>query len=67
MAQILLEVLGFERDSDRGGCWKYVSGYAESAELEPVAACQKVLKHTCDAVALILDTARELAAAEVVA
>lgn len=64
---ILLEVLGFERDADRGGCWQYVSGYAASAELEPVAACQKVLKRTCDAVALILDTARELAAAEVVA
>jgi len=54
---ILLEILGYQRESDRGGCWEYVKAYAAEARIEPVAACQRVLKRTCDAVALILDTA----------
>ena len=59
---ILLECLGHESDADRGGCWDYVKKYARDAEIEPVAACQRVLKRTCDAVALILETAEQLAA-----
>ena len=58
---ILLECLGFPVDSDRGGAWEYIKRYATDAKLEPIAACQKVLTRTCDAVALILDTAAELA------
>ena len=57
---ILLEILGHERDADRGGCWEYVKAYSDSAGIDPVAACQRVLKRTCDAVALILDTAEGL-------
>lgn len=57
---ILLEMLGYETESDRGGCFEYVKAYAKDAELEPIQACQKVLKRTCDAVALILNTAEEL-------
>jgi hypothetical protein len=38
-----------------------VSAYARDAELEPITACTRVLKRTCDAVALILDTAEQLA------
>ena len=51
---ILLDCMGLERDADAGGCWEYVSKYAEAAQIEPLAACQRVLKRTCDAVALIL-------------
>ena len=54
---ILLEILGHETDADRGGCWEYVSRYAKDAKLER----QRVLKRTCDSVALILDTAEGLA------
>ncbi len=54
---ILLEVLGYQTESDRGGCWEYVRAYARDAGLETSAACQRVLRRTCDAVALILDTA----------
>jgi len=54
---ILLEILGYQTESDPGGCWEYVKAYAADAGIEPVAACQRVLKRTCDAVALILDTA----------
>ena len=64
---VLLEVLGHETEADRGGCWDYVQRYATDAGIEPVAACQRVLKRTCDVVALILDTAdglRETAAQE---
>ncbi|QDT51696.1 hypothetical protein Pan258_57880 [Symmachiella dynata] len=58
---VLLKVLGYDLDADLGGCWRYIEQYATAAEIEPLAACQKVLKRMCDAVALILDTAEQLA------
>ena len=51
---ILLQCLGHEVAADAGGCWEYVSAYARDAGIEPTTACQRVLKRTCDAVALIL-------------
>ena len=57
---ILLEILGHRLESDRGGCWEYVKAYADDAGIEPITACQRVLSRTCDAVALILDTAEQL-------
>ena len=57
---ILLEVLGHDVDSDRGGAWNYIKTYAEKSMIEPVAACQRLLNRVCTAVALILDTADEL-------
>jgi hypothetical protein len=62
---VLLEALGYDTESDRGGCWEYVNAYATDARIEPITACQRVLKRTCDAVALILDTAESLAGREV--
>jgi antirestriction protein ArdC len=61
---ILLECLGNPVEADLGGCWEYVSAYARDAGLEPITACNRVLKRTCDAVALILDTAATLAASQ---
>ena len=57
---ILLEILGYQQEADRGGCWNYVKAYAEDAGIEPITACQRALKRTCDAVALILDAAEGL-------
>lgn len=57
---IVLEILGHEADADRGGCWEYVSAYARDAGLDPLVACQRALKRTCDAVALMLSTAEQL-------
>ena len=62
---VLLETLGYDTESDRGGCWEYVNAYAVDAGIEPITACQRALKRTCDAVALILDTAESLAGEEV--
>ncbi len=56
---ILLECLGQPTDADLGGCWNYVRGYDGK---HPISACQRLLKRTCEAVALILNTADELAA-----
>ena len=38
---ILLELLGFDQDADRGGCWQYVRAYATDAGIDPTAACQR--------------------------
>jgi len=62
---ILLEILGHDVESDRGGCWDYVQSYARDAGIEPITACQRVLKRVCDSVALILDTAEALREEEV--
>ena len=57
---VLLTMLGYEHDADLGGCWEYIQRYADSAGIEVFDACGKVLGRTCEAVALILDTAEEL-------
>lgn len=57
---ILLECLGLHVESDRGGCWDYVSHYAKDAGLQPIQACMNVLKRTCDAVELILTEASRI-------
>jgi len=58
---ILLEALGYEVDSDRGGAWHYVKSYADADGVEPIQACMQVLKRTCDAVNLLLTEAGKLA------
>ena len=57
---ILLEVLGYESESDRGGCWDYVQQYASKQKKDTLAVCQSLLKRTCNCVALILDEAESL-------
>lgn len=57
---ILLECLGLTREADRGGAWEYIRGYCEREGKDPVGACMGALKRTCEAVALILDTAEKV-------
>lgn len=57
---ILLTMIGQGDDADVGGCWKYIEYYAKEAEIEPITACERVLKRTCDAVASIMDAAEAL-------
>ncbi len=67
---VLLSCLGLDKEADAGGCWEYVQAYARDAKIEPLTACQRVLKRTCDAVALVLteyDAIQQPAAAEVAA
>jgi len=59
---ILMRCLGYETEADLGGAWKYISKYALGADIKPLKACLDVLDRTCNAVALILATADELAA-----
>jgi hypothetical protein len=59
---ILLESLGLEQDSDRGGCWQYLKSYADAAEIQPMQACMDVLSRTCEAVNLLLAEAEKFEA-----
>ena len=56
---VLLQLLNYDHETDLGGCWDYVNQYAEKAGIDTLAACGKVLDRTCEAVDLILDTARK--------
>lgn len=57
---VLLQILGYENESDLGGCWEYLNSYATKAHVEVVEACNLMLERTCEALALILDTAERL-------
>ncbi|MEW6251807.1 MAG: ArdC family protein [Planctomycetota bacterium] len=61
---VLLECLGFPDDADVGGAWRYIEAYARRDSVAPLTYCERLLKRVCEAVALILDTAAELSAAE---
>jgi hypothetical protein len=63
-AAILLTILGNGVEADLGFTWQYVTSYAKDAQIEPITACTRVLKRTCDAVALILNTAETLTTVE---
>jgi hypothetical protein len=56
---VLLKVLGHDHDADLGGCWEYLQGYAKKQKIDVLKACNLVLERTCEAVALILDTAEK--------
>lgn len=58
---ILLCALEREADADLGGAWTYIDAWASKSGLPPIAWCERVLKRACEAVALILQTADELA------
>jgi len=62
---VLLELLGYKHQSDRGGAWQYISSYAESAQLDSLTACRKVFTRTCAAVAYVLEEAEAIAKKEV--
>lgn len=57
---VLLKILGHDAEADLGGCWDYITAYSKSAGIHPLTACQRVLKRTCEAICLILDTAERL-------
>jgi hypothetical protein len=64
---VLLECLGEHDDADVGGAWRYIDSYAQRDGVAPITYCERLLKRVCEAVALILDTAAELAAAPALA
>ncbi len=59
---VLLEILGMDQESDRGGCWEYVNAYADKAKIHPITAINRVLDRTCKAVSLILESADSMRA-----
>ncbi len=61
-AAVLLKIVGHDAEADLGGCWQYITAYATSAGIHALTACQRVLRRTCEAIALILDTAERLQA-----
>lgn len=52
---ILMYTLGYKKDADLGGAYKYIERYATAAKIEPIKACMDVINRTCEAVALILE------------
>jgi len=57
---VLMLAMGYETDADLGGAWDYIKSYAATAKITPIKACLDVVKRTCEAVALILETAASL-------
>lgn len=57
---VLLTVLGLKHEADLGGCWRYIKSYADKEGIDTFKVCNLVLERTCEAVALVLDTAEAL-------
>jgi hypothetical protein len=58
----LLCLLGQDHDADLGGCWEYVQRYATPHGGDLTEICGTLIERTCEAVALILDTAERIRA-----
>ena len=58
---VLLECLGYETESDRGGAWDYIQAHTDAPN-EAFRLSGDLLDRTCAAVSLILRTAGELEA-----
>ncbi len=57
---VLLEILGYEREVDLGGCWDYIQSYAQKEKMGVTEACIMILERMCMAVSLILETAEQI-------
>lgn len=55
---VLLTLAGFEREADLGGAWQYIRSWSKA---DPAREAVRLIDRTCEAVRLILDTARQLA------
>ena len=64
---VLLTLLGHEHEADVGGCFEYIKHYCDREDKDVGRTCLKLLDRICGAVALILDTAGELASTRKVA
>lgn len=51
---VLLQILGYEVESDVGGCYEYVSTYARAKETELATVCYQLVNRIGNAVNLIL-------------
>lgn len=54
---VLANLIGEPEAADMGGCWQYVSAYADAAGIEPLTAINDVLDRTLAAIDLIMATA----------
>ncbi|RMH21204.1 MAG: hypothetical protein D6696_06360 [Acidobacteria bacterium] len=59
-ASVLLECLGYERESDRGLTWRYIRRYAGDDERKALRMSMELIDRTCTAVDFILNEARRL-------
>jgi hypothetical protein len=59
---ILLEALGYTRESDRGGAYDYLRRISEKEKRNLVGLCTELLDRTCTCITLVLDEAERLAA-----
>ena len=60
---VLLECIGERSASDRGGAYEYLARHCEATGADLLTTCTALIDRTCACVALILDTAEQLAAA----
>lgn len=59
---VLLECLGHCSESDRGGAFEYIQSYCSRHERTLISSVTELVDRTCNCVALILETADQLAA-----
>jgi antirestriction protein ArdC len=58
---VLLECLGYDTESDRGGVYAYIQTVCEEKKQNPISVCSALVDRVCACVAFILETAEGLA------
>lgn len=61
---VLLETMGFESESDRGGALEYLRTHADRAGVSLISECISLIDRTCACVCLILREAEEFSERE---
>ena len=59
---VLLEVVGYPGDSNRGGAYEYICRHAETQDIEPTRVISQLLQRIFACLDLILDTAEKIGA-----
>jgi hypothetical protein len=57
---ILLSLIGEHKAADLGGAWEYIKHYSDGEKEKALHLACKLIKRTCEAVQLIIDTAESL-------
>lgn len=59
-SSVLLQILGFDYESDLGGAWEYIKHYAGDDEKKTIKKCMHLIDRVCKCVDTILEESNEI-------
>ncbi|MFW6046543.1 MAG: ArdC-like ssDNA-binding domain-containing protein [Candidatus Woesearchaeota archaeon] len=59
-SSVLLQILGFDHESDIGGAYEYIKNYADGDEKKTIKKCMNLINRVCECVNLILEESNDI-------